>query len=168
MSLEIVSCLLLVRSLGRMQFFFFFSWKNMDLVKLGIKIFVFKSFIKSRIVVDGFQSESFEKLDFIEQGQEDIVVFEVVVEKFVGVLLGFGVERVRMGSRFRIYLLVFQVFGFVIVVMVIGLVVNGKGIFLFMDVLIVNGIISIQIFVIGVIVSKRKFIDDRRDQFFDK
>lgn len=30
-----------------------------------------------------------------------------------------------------------------IVVMVIGLVVNGKGIFLFMDVLIVNGIISI-------------------------
>lgn len=35
------------------------------------------------------------------------MVFEVVVEKFVGVLLGFGVERVRMGSRFRIYLLVF-------------------------------------------------------------
>ncbi|XP_021528341.1 chromodomain Y-like protein isoform X3 [Aotus nancymaae] len=122
------------------------SRKNMDLAKSGIKILVPKSPIKSRTAVDGFQSESPEKLDPVEQGQEDTVAPEVAAEKPVGALLGPGAERARMGSRPRIHPLVPQVPGPVTAAMATGLAVNGK----------------------GVTTSKRKFIDDRRDQPFDK
>ncbi|XP_036785708.1 chromodomain Y-like protein isoform X2 [Manis pentadactyla] len=120
--------------------------KNMDLAKSGIKILVPKSPIKSRTAVDGFQNESPEKLDPIEQGQEDTVAPEVAAEKPVGALLGPGAERARMGSRPRIHPLVPQVSGPVTAAMATGLAVNGK----------------------GVTAGKRKFIDDRRDQPFDK
>ncbi|XP_030868272.2 chromodomain Y-like protein isoform X2 [Gorilla gorilla gorilla] len=122
------------------------SRKNMDLAKSGIKILVPKSPVKSRTAVDGFQSESPEKLDAVEQGQEDTVAPEVAAEKPVGALLGPGAERARMGSRPRIHPLVPQVPGPVTAAMATGLAVNGK----------------------GVTASKRKFIDDRRDQPFDK
>ncbi|XP_047714890.1 chromodomain Y-like protein isoform X2 [Prionailurus viverrinus] len=120
--------------------------KNMDLAKSGIKILVPKSPIKSRTAVDGFQNESPEKLDPVEQGQEDTVAPEVAAEKPVGALLGPGAERARMGSRPRIHPLVPQVSGPVTAAMATGLAVNGK----------------------GVTAGKRKFIDDRRDQPFDK
>ncbi|ELK26512.1 Chromodomain Y-like protein [Myotis davidii] len=100
--------------------------KNMDLAKSGIKILVPKSPIKSRTTVDGFQSESPEKLDPIEQGQEDTVAPEVAAEKPVGALLGPGAERARMGSRPRIHPLVPQVSGSVTAAMATGLAVNGK------------------------------------------
>ncbi|XP_073733634.1 chromodomain Y-like protein isoform X4 [Callorhinus ursinus] len=120
--------------------------KNMDLAKSGIKILVPKSPIKSRTAVDGFQNESPEKLDPVEQGQEDTVAPEAAAEKPVGALLGPGAERARMGSRPRIHPLVPQVSGPVTAAMATGLAVNGK----------------------GVTAGKRKFIDDRRDQPFDK
>lgn len=101
--------------------------KNMDLAKSGIKILVPKSPIKSRTAVDGFQSESPEKLDPVEQGQEDTVAPEVAAEKPVGALLGPGAERARMGSRPRIHSLVPQVSGPVTAAMATGLAVNGKG-----------------------------------------
>ncbi|XP_050645203.1 chromodomain Y-like protein isoform X3 [Macaca thibetana thibetana] len=145
------------------------SRKNMDLAKSGIKILVPKSPIKSRTAVDGFQSESPEKLDPIEQGQEDTVAPEVAAEKPVGALLGPGAERARMGSRPRIHPLVPQVPGPVTAAMATGLAVNGKaGTSPFMDALTANGTTSIQTSVTGVTASKRKFIDDRRDQPFDK
>ncbi|XP_013006928.2 chromodomain Y-like protein isoform X3 [Cavia porcellus] len=122
------------------------SRKNMDLAKSGIKILVPKSPIKSRTAVDGFPSESPEKLDPIEQGPEDTVAPEVTAEKPVGALLGPGAERARMGSRPRIHPLVPQVPGPVTAAMATSLAVNGK----------------------GVAAGKRKFIDDRRDQPFDK
>nr|XP_013006928.1 chromodomain Y-like protein [Cavia porcellus] len=118
----------------------------MDLAKSGIKILVPKSPIKSRTAVDGFPSESPEKLDPIEQGPEDTVAPEVTAEKPVGALLGPGAERARMGSRPRIHPLVPQVPGPVTAAMATSLAVNGK----------------------GVAAGKRKFIDDRRDQPFDK
>lgn len=101
--------------------------KNMDLAKSGIKILVPKSPIKSRTAVDGFQSESPEKLDPVEQGLEDTVAPEVAAEKPVGALLGPGAERARMGSRPRIHPLVPQVSGPVTAAMATGLAVNGKG-----------------------------------------
>ncbi|XP_044114179.1 chromodomain Y-like protein [Neovison vison] len=142
--------------------------KNMDLAKSGIKILVPKSPIKSRTAVDGFQNESPEKLDPVEQGQEDTVAPEVAAEKPVGALLGPGAERARMGSRPRIHPLVPQVSGPVTAAMATGLAVNGKGSSPFMDALTANGTTSIQTSVTGVTAGKRKFIDDRRDQPFDK
>lgn len=101
--------------------------RNMDLAKSGITILVPKSPIKSRTAVDGFQSESPEKLDPVEQGLEDTVAPEVAAEKPVGALLGPGAERARMGSRPRIHPLVPQVSGPVTAAMATGLAVNGKG-----------------------------------------
>ena len=101
--------------------------KNMDLAKSGIKILVPKSPIKSRTAGDGFQSESPEKLDPAEQGQEDTVAPEVAAEKPVGALLGPGAERARMGSRPRIHPLVPQVSGPMTAAVATGLAVNGKG-----------------------------------------
>ncbi|XP_072801844.1 chromodomain Y-like protein isoform X2 [Vicugna pacos] len=142
--------------------------KNMDLAKSGIKILVPKSPIKSRTAVDGFQSESPEKLDPVEQAQEDTVAPEVAAEKPVGALLGPGAERARMGSRPRIHPLVPPGSGPVTAAMASGLAVNGKGTSPFMDALTANGTTSIQASVTGVTAGKRKFIDDRRDQPFDK
>ncbi|XP_007611087.1 chromodomain Y-like protein isoform X1 [Cricetulus griseus] len=142
--------------------------KNMDLAKSGIKILVPKSPVKGRTSVDGFQGESPEKLDPIEQGPEDTTAPEVTAEKPVGALLGPGAERARMGSRPRIHPLVPQVSGPVTAAMATGLAVNGKGTSPFMDALTANGTATIQTSVTGVTAGKRKFIDDRRDQPFDK
>ncbi|KAF6344202.1 chromodomain Y like [Rhinolophus ferrumequinum] len=144
----------------------------MDLAKSGIKILVPKSPIKSRTAVDGFQSESPEKLDPVEQAQEDTVAPEVTAEKPVGALLGPGAERARMGSRPRIHPLVPQVSGPVTAAMATGLAVNGKGecpgTSPFMDALTANGTTNIQTSVTGVTAGKRKFLEERRDQPFDK
>lgn len=101
--------------------------KNMDLAKSGIKILVPKSPVKGRTSVDGFQGESPEKLDPVEQGPEDTTAPEVTAEKPIGALLGPGAERARMGSRPRIHPLVPQVSGPVTAAMATGLAVNGKG-----------------------------------------
>ncbi|XP_040611762.1 chromodomain Y-like protein isoform X3 [Mesocricetus auratus] len=142
--------------------------KNMDLAKSGIKILVPKSPVKGRTSVDGFQGESPEKLDPVEQGPEDTTAPEVTAEKPIGALLGPGAERARMGSRPRIHPLVPQVSGPVTAAMATGLAVNGKGTSPFMDALTANGTATIQTSVTGVTAGKRKFIDDRRDQPFDK
>ncbi|XP_029403328.1 chromodomain Y-like protein isoform X1 [Mus pahari] len=142
--------------------------KNMDLAKSGIKILVPKSPIKGRTSVDGFQGESPEKLDPVDQGAEDTVAPELTAEKPTGALLGPGAERARMGSRPRIHPLVPQVSGPVTAAMATGLAVNGKGTSAFMDALAANGTVTIQTSVTGVTAGKRKFIDDRRDQPFDK
>ncbi|XP_038951808.1 chromodomain Y-like protein isoform X4 [Rattus norvegicus] len=167
--------------------------KNMDLAKSGIKILVPKSPIKGRTSIDGFHGESPEKLD---QGAEDTVTPEVTAEKPTGALLGPGAERARMGSRPRIHSLVPQVSGPVTAAMATTLAVNGKGSLCsskescevscpfsllrlfyscvsqgtspFMDALTANGTVTIQTSVTGVTAGKRKFIDDRRDQPFDK
>ncbi|XP_058524401.1 chromodomain Y-like protein isoform X2 [Ochotona princeps] len=132
--------------------------KNMDLAKSGIKILVPKSPIKSRTAVDGFPSESPEKLEPAEQGPEDTVAPEVAAEKPVGALLSPGAERARMGSRPRIHSLVPQVSAPVTTAMATSLTVNGKA----------NGTANIQTSVTGVTAGKRKFLDERRDQPFDK
>ncbi|XP_026646010.1 chromodomain Y-like protein isoform X3 [Zonotrichia albicollis] len=154
--------------------------KNMDLAKSGIKILVPKSPIKSRTTVDGFQNESPDKMDHIEQDQDDSVAPEVAAEKPVGALLGPGAERARMGSRPRIHPLVPQLPVPVTATIASALTINGKAspcilpsvlYFLFsctptfMEALAANGTTNIQT---SVTASKRRFIDDRRDQPFDK
>nr|XP_034982289.1 chromodomain Y-like protein isoform X3 [Zootoca vivipara] len=141
------------------------SRKNMDLAKSGIKILVPKSPIKSRTAVDGFQSESPDKLDRIEQDQEDSVAPEVAAEKPVGALLGPGDERARMGSRPRIHPLVPQLPVPVTATIASALTINGTSTFI--EALSTNGT-NIQASVTGVTASKRRFIDERRDQPFDK
>lgn len=103
-----------------------------------------KSPIKSRTAVDGFQSESPEKLDPVEQGLEDTVAPEVAAEKPVGALLGPGAERARMGSRPRIHPLVPQVSGPATAAMATGLAVKGKGTSPSMDARTANGTTNIQ------------------------
>ncbi|XP_031408549.1 chromodomain Y-like protein [Meleagris gallopavo] len=142
--------------------------KNMDLAKSGIKILVPKSPIKSRTAVDGFQNESPDKMDHTEQDQEDSVAPEVAAEKPVGALLGPGAERARMGSRPRIHPLVPQLPVPVTATIASALTINGKGTSTFMEALAANGTTNIQTSVTGVTASKRRFIDDRRDQPFDK
>ncbi|XP_072459815.1 chromodomain Y-like protein isoform X4 [Notamacropus eugenii] len=137
----------------------------MDLAKSGIKILVPKSPIKSRTAVDGFQNESPDKLDHMEQDQEDSVAPEVAAEKPVGALLGPGAERARMGSRPRIHPLVPQLPVPVTTTIASGLAINGKGTSALMDTLAANGTTNIQT---SVTASKRRFIEDRRDQPFDK
>ncbi|XP_053103699.1 chromodomain Y-like protein isoform X2 [Hemicordylus capensis] len=158
------------------------SRKNMDLSKSGIKILVPKSPIKSRTAVDGFQHESPDKLDRIEQDQEDSVAPEVAAEKPVGALLGPGEERARMGSRPRIHPLVPQLPVPVTATIASALTINGKAspcilpsvlYFLFsctstfIEALATNGT-NIQTSVTGVTANKRRYIDERRDQPFDK
>ncbi|XP_062833767.1 chromodomain Y-like protein [Anolis carolinensis] len=141
--------------------------KNMDLSKSGIKILVPKSPIKSRTAVDGFQNESSDKLDRIEQDQEDSVAPEVAAEKPVGALLGPGEERARMGSRPRMHSLVPQLPVPVTATIASALTLNGKGTSTLIEALATNGT-NIQTSVTGVTANKRRFIDERRDQPFDK
>ncbi|XP_075441893.1 chromodomain Y-like protein isoform X2 [Ascaphus truei] len=156
--------------------------KNMDLSRSGIKILVPKSPMKSRILVDGFQNENTEKLNRFEQ-EQDSVAPEVTAEKPVGALLGPGAERARMGSRPRPQTLVPQIQMPLTVTAASALTINGKAspcilasvlYFLFsctstfMEALTANGTTNIQTSVAGVTGSKRRFIDERRDQPFDK
>ncbi|CAH2284236.1 chromodomain Y [Pelobates cultripes] len=139
--------------------------KNMDLSRSGIKILVPKSPIKSRIS-DGFQNDSTEKLNHLEQ-EQDSVAPEVTAEKPVGALLGPGAERARMGSRPRPQSLVPQIHMPLTVTASSALAINGKGTSTFMEALTANGTSNIQTSVTAV-TGKRRFIDDRRDQPFDK
>ncbi|XP_073534817.1 chromodomain Y-like protein [Phyllobates terribilis] len=140
--------------------------KNMDLSRSGIKILVPKSPMKNRNSVDGFQHEPGEKLNHIEQ-EQDSVAPEVTAEKPVGALLGPGAERARMGSRPRPPSLVPQIQLPLTVTTASTLTVNGKGPSTFMQALTANGTNTLQTSVAGV-TGKRRFIDERRDQSFDK
>ncbi|XP_063779149.1 chromodomain Y-like protein isoform X1 [Pseudophryne corroboree] len=140
--------------------------KNMDLSRSGIKILVPKSPMKNRSSIDGFQNETGEKLNQIEQ-EQDSVAPEVTAEKPVGALLGPGAERARMGSRPRPPSLVPQIQLPLTITATSALAVNGKGTSPFMQALTENGTSNIQTSVAGV-TGKRRFIDERRDQSFDK
>ncbi|XP_077125924.1 chromodomain Y-like protein [Ranitomeya variabilis] len=140
--------------------------KNMDLSRSGIKILVPKSPMKNRNSVDGFQNVPGEKLNHIEQ-EQDSVAPEVTAEKPVGALLGPGAERARMGSRPRPPSLVPQIQLPLTVTTASTLTINGKGPSTFMQALTANGTNTLQTSVAGV-TGKRRFIDERRDQSFDK
>ncbi|XP_075682789.1 chromodomain Y-like protein [Rhinoderma darwinii] len=140
--------------------------KNMDLSRSGIKILVPKSPMKNRNSIDGFQNEPGEKLNHIEQ-EQDSVAPEVTAEKPIGALLGPGAERARMGSRPRPPSLVPQIQLPLTVTAASALAINGKGPSTFMQALTANGTNTLQTSVAGV-TGKRKFIDERRDQSFDK
>ncbi|XP_038624020.1 chromodomain Y-like protein [Tachyglossus aculeatus] len=142
--------------------------KTIDFTKSGIKILVPKSPIKSRTAVEDFQNESPDKLDHIDQDQEDSLAPEVAAEKPVGVFLGPGAERARMGSRQRMHSLVPQLPVPVTATIVSTLTINGKGSSTILDALAANGTTNVQTSVSGVTASKRRFMEDRRDQPFDK
>ncbi|XP_033854740.1 chromodomain Y-like protein isoform X2 [Acipenser ruthenus] len=138
--------------------------KSMDLAKSGIKILVPKNPMKSRTVVEGFQSDRADNLDQMEQDQ-DSVLPEVANEKPLGALLGPGAERARMGTRPRTHPLVPQVQVPVTAATASALTFNGKGTSTFMEALAANGTDSIQTAVTGVTAGKRRF-EER--QAFDK
>ncbi|XP_029446442.1 chromodomain Y-like protein isoform X3 [Rhinatrema bivittatum] len=140
--------------------------KTMDFARSGIKILVPKSPMKSRTLVIGFQNESLDKMDHIEPDQ-DSTAPEVAAEKPVGALLGPGEERARMGSRPRTQSLVPQCH-LPLMSSSSALTVNGKGASAFMEALSANGTSNMQTSVTGVSGNKRRFIEERRDQPFDK
>ncbi|XP_072267863.1 chromodomain Y-like protein isoform X1 [Pyxicephalus adspersus] len=140
--------------------------KNMDLSRSSIKILVPKSPMKNRNSVDGFENESGEKHNHLEQ-EQDSVAPEVTAEKPVGALLGPGAERARMGSRPRLPSLVPQIQPPLTVTAPSSLAVNGKGTSTFMQALTANGTSNLQTSVAGV-TGKKRFIDERREQSFDK
>ncbi|XP_030064578.1 chromodomain Y-like protein isoform X2 [Microcaecilia unicolor] len=144
--------------------------KNMDFARSGIKILVPKSPMKSRTLA-GFQNVSFQnvspdKLDHMEPDQ-DSVAPEVAAEKPVGALLGPGAERARMGSRPRTQPLVPQ-HHLPLMTSASTLTVNGKGTSAFMEALSANGTSNMQTSVPGVASNKRRILEERRDQPFDK
>ncbi|EPY83841.1 chromodomain protein, Y chromosome-like isoform a isoform 1-like protein [Camelus ferus] len=154
--------------------------KNMDLAKSGIKILVPKSPIKSRTTVDGFQSESPEKLDPVEQAQEDtrtLLFFphwSVVLRRPEQGLCVAGAPRLLvLGCRALLtalapHQLTAQARAGNPETQAALDVSSLAGTSPFMDALTANGTTSIQASVTGVTAGKRKFIDDRRDQPFDK
>ncbi|CAI9181615.1 unnamed protein product [Rangifer tarandus platyrhynchus] len=142
--------------------------KNMDLSKSDIRILVPKSPIQGSTGVHGFQDESAEKLDPVEQGLEDTAAREVVAEK-----PGRGPSGPGGGAGLDGELPVDTPAGAAGVgpasaAMTTGLAVNGKGISPFMGALMANGRTSLQTSATGITTGKRKFIEDRRDQPFDK
>ncbi|OCT74442.1 chromodomain Y-like protein isoform X1 [Xenopus laevis] len=141
------------------------SRKNIDLSRSGIKILVPKSPMKSRTSVDGFQNENTEKLNHLEQ-EQDSTAPEVTAEKPVGALLGPGAERARMGSRPRPQPLLPQIQMPLAVTAASALAVNGKGTSTLMEALTASVTTNIQNS--AGVTGKRKFIDERRDQPFDK
>ncbi|XP_067857877.1 chromodomain Y-like protein [Heptranchias perlo] len=143
----------------------FSNRKTMDLTKSGIKILVPRSPLKNRIVVDGFQDTSSDRLEQMAQNPDSIAP-DLAIEKPFGALLGPGTERARMGTRPRTQPLSPQMQLPVTATTASSLSFNGKGTFL--DALGANGTTNIQSSVTGVTGNKRKFIDDRRDQPFDK
>ncbi|XP_069769599.1 chromodomain Y-like protein isoform X3 [Narcine bancroftii] len=145
----------------------FSSRKTMDLTKSGIKILVPRSPLKNRIVVDGFQDTSSERYDQMAQNP-DSVAPDLAIEKPFGTLHVPGTERARMGTRPRTQPSSPQLPLPVTGTMASSLTFNGKGAPTFLDALGANGTANIQSSVTGVPGSKRKFIDDRRDQPFDK
>ncbi|XP_078395680.1 chromodomain Y-like protein isoform X1 [Cetorhinus maximus] len=145
----------------------FSSRKTMDLTKSGIKILVPRSPLKNRIVVDGFQDTSSDRLEQMSQNP-DSVAPDLAIEKPFGALLVPGTERARMGTRPRTQPLSPQLQLPVTGATASALSFNGKGTPTFLDALGANGTTNIQSSVTGVTGHKRKFIDDRRDQPFDK
>uniref|UniRef100_UPI00398F7340 chromodomain Y-like protein n=1 Tax=Pristiophorus japonicus TaxID=55135 RepID=UPI00398F7340 len=145
----------------------FSSRKTMDLTKSGIKILVPRSPLKNRIVVDGFQDTSSDRFEQLAQNP-DSVAPDLAIEKPFGALLVPGTERARMGTRPRTQPLSPQMQLPVTGSTASALSFNGKGTPSFLDALGANGTTNIQSSVTGVTGNKRKFIDDRRDQPFDK
>ncbi|XP_051871915.1 chromodomain Y-like protein [Pristis pectinata] len=145
----------------------FSSRKTMDLTKSGIKILVPRSPLKNRIVVDGFQDTSSDRFDQMAQNP-DSVAPDLAIEKPFGTLLVPGTERARMGTRPRTQPSSPQLPLPVTGAMASALSFNGKGTPTFLDALGTNGTTTIQSSATGVTGNKRKFIDDRRDQPFDK
>lgn len=145
----------------------FSSRKTMDLTKSGIKILVPRSPLKNRIVIDGFQDVSSDTFDQMEQNP-DSVAPDLAIEKSFGTLLVPGTERARMGTRPRTQPSSPQLPLPVTGAMASSLSFNGKGSPTFLDALGANGTTTIQSSATGGTGNKRKFIDDRRDQPFDK
>nr|CAI9689292.1 unnamed protein product [Rangifer tarandus platyrhynchus] len=142
--------------------------KNLDLAKSDIRILVPKSPIQGSTGVHGFQDDSPEKLDPVEQGLEDTAAREVVAEK-----PGRGPSGPGGGAGLDGELPVDTPAGAAGVgpasaAVTTGLAVNGKGISPFMGALMANGMTSLQTSATGITAGKRKFIEDRRDQSFDK
>ncbi|CAI9181608.1 unnamed protein product [Rangifer tarandus platyrhynchus] len=142
--------------------------KNMDLAKSDIRILVPKGPIQGSTGVHGFQDESPEKLDPVEQGLEDTAAREVVAEK-----PGRGPSGPGGGAGLDGEMPVGTPTGAAGVgpasaAMTTGLAVNGKGISPFMGALMANGMTSLQTSATGITARKRKFIEGRQDQPFDK
>eukprot|EP00062_Callorhinchus_milii_P017043 gi/632969030/ref/XP_007900862.1/ PREDICTED: chromodomain Y-like protein [Callorhinchus milii] len=144
----------------------FSSRKTMDLSKSGIKILVPRSPLKNRII-DGFQDTSSDRLEQMAQNP-DSVAPELTIEKPVGALLSPGSERARMGTRPRTQSLSPQM-QLPVTAATASALFNGKGTSpTFLDALGANGTTNIQSSITGVSANKRRLIEERRDQPFDK
>ena len=135
--------------------------KDMELAQSDIRILLSKSPIQGSPGVHGFQDESPEKLDPVEQGLEDTTAMEGAAEK-----PGRGPSGPGGGASLDRELPVDTPAGAAgvgptLAAMTTGLAVNGKGTSPFMDALMANGMTSVQMSATGVRAGKRKFIEDR-------
>uniref|UniRef100_A0A4W3IGR0 Chromodomain Y-linked 1 n=1 Tax=Callorhinchus milii TaxID=7868 RepID=A0A4W3IGR0_CALMI len=143
----------------------FSSRKTMDLSKSGIKILVPRSPLKNRII-DGFQDTSSDRLEQMAQNP-DSVAPELTIEKPVGALLSPGSERARMGTRPRTQSLSPQM-QLPVTAATASALFNGIIVTNWHDALGANGTTNIQSSITGVSANKRRLIEERRDQPFDK
>ncbi|CAI9181580.1 unnamed protein product [Rangifer tarandus platyrhynchus] len=116
--------------------------KNMDLAQSDIKILLPKSPMKGSTLVDHFQDDNPKNPGPMEKGPEDTGDTEAVAEKP-------GVGPISVATT-------------------TGLAMNGKVTSSFMDALMANRMTSLQTSFTGVMARKSKFIEDRRDEPFDK
>ena len=142
--------------------------KNMELAQSDIRILVPKSPIQVSTGVHGFQDESPEKLDPVEQGLEDTVATEDAAEKRGGGPSGPGGGAGLDGELPANTPAGAAGVGPASGAMTTGLAMNGKDTSRFMDALMANGMTSLQTSATGMTGGKRKFTEDRRDQPFDK
>ncbi|KAM9665050.1 chromodomain Y-like protein [Dama dama] len=144
------------------------TYKYMDLARLGNRILVPKSPIKSGTVLDSFQDESPENPDPMKQGPEDTAAPEAAAEKRIGGLLSPGAEPVMMGSRPWIHPLLPRALGPVKATMATGLAMKGNGTSDLVDALPVNCTSPLQTSVVGMKAGRKKFMKDRQHQPFNK
>ncbi|XP_041927712.1 chromodomain Y-like protein [Alosa sapidissima] len=143
--------------------------RSMDLAKSGIKILVPKSPMNSRTDSEESPSEAAQGLE--QGGQEpDSVPPEVaLLEKPVGILLGPGEERARMGTRPRTQTTLAS--PQLPITPAAMRILNGKGTSTFTETSAANGTASLQTAVTGVtsasgVSGKRRF--EERTAAFDK
>ncbi|XP_055738546.1 chromodomain Y-like protein isoform X2 [Salvelinus fontinalis] len=145
--------------------------RSMDLAKSGIKILVPKSPMSSWVDSEESPSEAAHSLEQGGQEQDSVPPEVALLEKPLGLLLGPGEERARMGTRPRTQSQVPLVPQQVPVTPASIRTLNGKGTSTLMEALAANGTANLQSAVARVtavsgVAGKRRFEEQR--SVFDK
>ncbi|CAB1317925.1 unnamed protein product [Coregonus sp. 'balchen'] len=146
--------------------------RSMDLAKSGIKILVPKSPMSSWVDSEESPSEAAHSLEHGGQEQDSVPPEVALLEKPLGVLLGPGEERARMGTRPRTQSQIPLIPQQVPITPASIRTLNGKGTSTLMEALAANGTANLQqsavarVTAVSGVAGKRRFEEQR--SVFDK